>query len=62
MPRKRSDMGNTPRRRRPKRPKDPAQLAVMIGRMATGEIPNDKAEVLDTDSARKGKPARTPTR
>lgn len=29
------------------RPKDPAQLADLIGRIAVGELPNDKAEILN---------------
>ena len=55
-------MGHTHRRRRPKRPKDPAQLANLVVKMATGAVPNDKAEILDAIPARKGKPERTPTR
>ena len=31
----------------PKRPRDPAQLAHLVGQMATGEIPNDKDEILN---------------
>ena len=30
-----------------KRPRDPAQLANVIGQIATGEIPNDKDEILN---------------
>ena len=30
-----------------KRPRDPAELADLVGRMATGEIPNDKDEILN---------------
>ena len=29
------------------RPRDPAQLAHFVGQIATGELPNDKDEVLD---------------
>ena len=29
------------------RPRDPAQLAHVIGQIATSELPNDKDEVLD---------------
>ena len=29
------------------RPKDPAELANFLGQMATGEIPNDKDEILN---------------
>ena len=31
---------------RPKRPRDPAQLAKLVVDMATGEVPNDKEQVL----------------
>lgn len=34
------------RPKRPPRPKDPAQLAKLVVDMATGKIPNDKAQVL----------------
>ena len=30
-----------------KRPRDPAQLAHLVGQIATGELPNDKDEILD---------------
>ena len=30
-----------------KRPRDPAQLANMIGQIAIGELPNDKDEILN---------------
>ena len=30
-----------------KRPRDPAQLAHMVGQIATGELPNDKDEILN---------------
>ena len=30
----------------PKRPSDPAQLAKLVVDMATGEVPNDKDQVL----------------
>ena len=40
------------------RPRDPAELANVIGQIATGELPNDKDEILDppepTGSARGG--------
>ena len=29
------------------RPRDPAQLAHMVGQIATGELPNDKDEILN---------------
>ena len=29
------------------RPRDPAELAHTVGQIATGEIPNDKDEILD---------------
>ena len=29
------------------RPRDPAQLAALVGKMATGELPNDKDEILN---------------
>ena len=31
----------------PKRPRDPAQLGKLVVDMATGEVPNDKAQVLE---------------
>ena len=31
----------------PKRPRDPNQLAKLVVDMATGEVPNDKEQVLD---------------
>ena len=30
-----------------KRPKDPVELAALVGRIATGELPNDKDEILN---------------
>jgi len=30
----------------PKRPLDPAEMAHLVGQMATGEIPNDKDQAL----------------
>lgn len=33
--------------KRPKRPKDPAQLAKLVVDMATGKVPNDKEEILN---------------
>ena len=45
--------------KRPKRPRDPMQLAKMIGDIATGERPNDSASVIQpatpaTEARRKG--------
>jgi len=31
-----------------RRPKDPTQVAVIVCKMATGQVPNDKADVLGT--------------
>jgi hypothetical protein len=31
----------------PKRPRDPAQLGKLVVDMATGEVPNDKGQVLE---------------
>ena len=38
--------------KRPKRPKDPGQLAKLVVDMATGKIPNDKEEILNPDHPR----------
>ena len=45
--------------KRPKRPRDPMQLAKLIGDIATGERPNDSAIVIQpaspaTEARRKG--------
>ena len=39
----------------PKRPRDPNQLAKLIVDMATGSVPNDKAEVLATETEPTGR-------
>ena len=40
----------------PKRPRDTAQLAKLMLDMATGEVPNDKAEVLAALSGQDAQP------
>ncbi len=52
-----------------RRPKDPAERATLIGRIATGELPNDKDEILNpprpsqqTKAARARARALTPER
>ena len=41
---------------RPSRPRDPAQLAKLVVDMATGEIPNDKEQVLAAIAAEQAEP------
>ena len=50
--------------KRPRRPRDPVELATLVVNMATGEIPNDKEQVLAAFSdqrqpAGRGKGAKT---
>ena len=40
----------------PKRPRDPAQLAKLVVDMATGEVPNDKEQVLSAIADEQGEP------
>lgn len=43
------------------RPRDPAQLAALVGKMATGVLPNDKDEILNPpEPSDKAKAASTP--
>ena len=50
--------------KRPRRPRDPVELATLVVNMATGEVPNDKEQVLAAFSdkrrpARRGMSAKT---
>ena len=39
--------------KRPRRPRDPVELATLVVDMATGEVPNDKEQVLAAFSDQK---------